>query len=247
MPDWLRWCYRVELAVVVVVLFGSGLYGAFALAHWLDARIGGALGHVVAFLVATTLLIAQCFLAARIAIAFRAHEERVAAQARRFALRKSLNELCADARLSRWAPLARRWQRVDRDEIEQWEHRYQALLAHPRRKVFAQAALAGRFMTDEEIDYALDPYLRLTCTHLRALEGALRATGVAISPAGPRAVRVGGTLDGPRLIAEFALPECVDWFAPPFHPHEQDTGRLRCAQCDSAIYNGMGEPCSPTL
>jgi hypothetical protein len=65
-----------------------------------------------------------------------------------------------------WAPLIRRWRMTDAARVQQWETRYRALLADPRRASHAAQALDGHFPTDAQIDYGDDPAATATCEHL---------------------------------------------------------------------------------
>lgn len=172
------------------------------------------------------------------------------ARARRHArnaarLAEELTELRRDPRLGRWAALAERHQRVDRARLEEWENRYQSLLADPWRRPFAERTLHGEFRTDDEIDYLLDPGVHRTCEHLRPIEGALRAARVACRGIpGPHGatplVATDATLDEPTLRARFDLPAFVEWQVTPPEPHEAGGERLVCTRCTSSIENGRG-------
>jgi hypothetical protein len=159
-------------------------------------------------------------------------------------LADALASLRQDARLAHWAPLAERYRRVDPDLLEQWEARYQALRADPRRSAFAERALHGEFPEDHQIDYWLDAAARRTCEHLHAIEGALRDAGVVCTPIDAESptpfVAAAATLDGPKLRRDFALPDFVEWQVEAAQPHDPGSERLFCTHCQSGLENGRG-------
>jgi hypothetical protein len=141
--------------------------------------------------------------------------------------------------LSRWLPLATRLQTAYPPLIQQWERRYQQLLADPKRRAWAERALAGEQPADAEIDYREDPALRVTCPHLQPIEQALRAADPGLKPVYgyPQAVISELRIDGPAALARFAV-EGVVWDEPDDHPRDPNPGQLRCPVCRSAIMSG---------
>ncbi len=156
-------------------------------------------------------------------------------------LARDLAALGRDRQLSRWLPLATRLQTAYPPLIQQWERRYQQLLADPKRRHWAERALAGEQPADLEIDYREDPALLLTCAHLQPIERALRAADPRLKPVYgfPLAVISELRIDGPAALASFGAPEGVVWQEPDDHPRDPDPGQLRCARCRSAIMSGF--------
>jgi hypothetical protein len=150
-----------------------------------------------------------------------------------------------DPLLSRWVPLASRYLRVTETNLREWEARYQAVLAHPTRAWAAPRLLDGYFMTDLEIDYERDPAMRVTCVHLRVLEGGLRDAGVRVVARIPLHVDAWAMIHFARAKARFALAPCVIEEYVPEHPHTPAEDYVRCTECGSSIQSVAGPEFPP--
>lgn len=155
-------------------------------------------------------------------------------------LARDLDALRRDPELSRWLPLATRLQTAYPLLVQQWERRYQQLLADPKRHPWAARALAGEQPSDVEIDYREDPSLLITCLHLQPIERALRLADPRLKPVYgyPQAVISELAIDGPAALAAFGAPAGVVWDPPDDHPRDPEPGQLRCPACRSSIMSG---------
>lgn len=231
-----------SLAIAVAALFY--VWGAYALAVAATQWIAGLLGETVAAFIVAGLLVVGCLLAAQAAVWARARWDERSGAARVARRRREIESLRRDLALAHWAPLAERRQVADAATVARWEARYRELLAHPRRHAFAARALEGEFPTDAQIDFLLDAAARATCTHLQPVERALREACAPMTPGAPGVLWTDRALDGPRLIAQFALAG-VRWEVPPAHPRDPEPGRLVCDACRSCIASGFGPPFPP--
>lgn len=97
----------------------------------------------------------------------------------------------------------------------------------------------------EQIAYDADRTVTATCTHLRAIEGALRGAGLRMHLRTLRHVELAGPLDVEHWRARFAIPDCVvAEEIPAFDRSHLDppAARVRCLVCDSSIVGGSVAP-----
>jgi hypothetical protein len=101
----------------------------------------------------------------------------------------------------------------------------------PRRARFIPEFEKNRFLTDEQMEYILDPAALVTCPHLRPLEKFLKDGGVEML-AFPQANSVSASISYRDIRFPIEDPIC-------YHTQDDERGRdfsMRCRHCRSAIY-----------
>jgi len=89
-----------------------------------------------------------------------------------------------------------------------------------------------------KIDYANQPSMTITCTHLAPIERAMRVAGISVVPIAPIAVQASCRIHRPSLLRRFTPPDSVsycEFFMPERSPDDNPGAHLRCAHCESHI------------
>lgn len=157
------------------------------------------------------------------------------------AARQRALETDPDPRRRRYAVFLARGIDLAEREIERRERRLREIEGDPAKARYAERIFNGETITDEAIAYWEDPLARVTCTHLAAIEGDLRAADPALRPGGGPVVFTGLDFDLDALRRRYRPDPCVELQA----GHWDDRGpsndpQLRCRACNAAIVGGFG-------
>jgi len=145
-------------------------------------------------------------------------------------------ELRGDAQRERFIPLVERGFVLDDARLARWLVRLGELEAVPHRHPYVAELLAGRELSDEQIDYREFPERLATCPHLQPVEQALKREGQRPDLHGARHVHIGRQLQFDELRRRFNLGESVVAIDQQAHPRDDDVDhRLHCTACDSDI------------